>query len=55
MTRREFLRLVALPGLTLRAGPVGAQPARFDARRAMRHVERLVAIGPHPSGSPERH
>jgi len=53
MTRREFLRLVVLPGLALRAGPVGAQPARLDARRAMRHVERLVAIGPHPSGSPE--
>ncbi len=52
MTRREFLRLTALASLALRADPAGAQSGRFDARRAFRHVEKLVAIGPHPSGSP---
>jgi Zn-dependent M28 family amino/carboxypeptidase len=38
------------------AGPAAAPPARaaaaFDGRAALRHVERLVAIGPRPAGSP---
>jgi Zn-dependent M28 family amino/carboxypeptidase len=29
-----------------------ASPERFDGQRALRHVERLVAIGPRPAGSP---
>jgi len=53
MTRRDFLRLAPLASLALGAAAAGAQAPRLDARRAFRHVERLVAIGPRPSGSPE--
>jgi Zn-dependent M28 family amino/carboxypeptidase len=42
---------VALLALALGTVPAPAQE-RFDGGRALRHVERLVAIGPRPSGSP---
>jgi glutaminyl-peptide cyclotransferase len=31
--------------------PMGDKAAEFDAARAYEHVKRLVALGPHPSGS----
>ncbi len=43
-------KLVALLALGLSVGSVTAGPA-FDPRAAWNHVERLVALGPHPSGS----
>lgn len=44
---------LAVAGLALIAAatPAPAQE-RFDGARALRHVERLVALGPRPSGSP---
>jgi glutaminyl-peptide cyclotransferase len=46
------LVLILLAGLV----PLGAQETRpapsFDGAAALRHVERLVAIGPRPAGSP---
>ncbi len=51
MTRR--LVLVLLLALAV-AGAGHAQARReFDGAAALRHVERLVAIGPRPAGSPE--
>jgi glutaminyl-peptide cyclotransferase len=51
MTRA--LAVVALV-LVLAAGVTAQPPApgRFDGAAALRHVERLVAIGPRPAGSP---
>jgi Zn-dependent M28 family amino/carboxypeptidase len=52
------VRLVAALLLAVLAGPASeAQPAvasrpAFDGTRALRDVERLVAIGPRPAGSP---
>jgi len=43
-------RALAAGGLLL-AALAWAQPG-FDGQRALRHVERLVAFGPRPSGSP---
>ena len=34
------------------AGPVVAQPPAFDGAAALKHVERLVAIGPRVAGTP---
>ena len=52
-SRRALLRaalLTAIPGaLCRRAGAAG--PPAFDGARALRDVERLVAIGPRPAGS----
>ena len=41
---------VALGALALGAGP--ARPAPFDGAAAFRHLERVVALGPRPAGSP---
>jgi glutaminyl-peptide cyclotransferase len=41
-----LLLLLATAGVAASAGP------RFDGGAALRHVERLVAIGPRPAGSP---
>lgn len=41
-----LLLVVALAGVTVAAEP------RFDGAAALRHLERLVAIGPRPAGSP---
>jgi Zn-dependent M28 family amino/carboxypeptidase len=48
-------RLVLVLLLALVAAGAGRAPARreFDGAAALRHVERLVAIGPRPAGSPE--
>jgi Zn-dependent M28 family amino/carboxypeptidase len=49
-------RLAAAGGLALGAFALGAAPVRpapaFDGAAALRHVERLVALGPRPAGSP---
>jgi hypothetical protein len=37
---------------TLPAAPAAATTGGFDGARAYKHVEQLVAIGPHPAGSP---
>jgi glutaminyl-peptide cyclotransferase len=42
---------LALGAVALGAGPVRPAPA-FDGAAALRHVERLVALGPRPAGSP---
>jgi Zn-dependent M28 family amino/carboxypeptidase len=51
------LATAALAGALLwtpvRAADAPATVARFDGAAALRHVERLVAIGPRPAGSPE--
>jgi hypothetical protein len=46
--------LVALAALVVLASASGgmAPPPTFDGEAARRHVERLVAIGPRPAGSP---
>jgi Zn-dependent M28 family amino/carboxypeptidase len=44
------LALLPVAGDVVRAQPVAAR--RFDGQAALRHVERLVAIGPRPAGSP---
>jgi len=41
---------VALGALALGTGP--ARPAPFDGAAALRHLERVVALGPRPAGSP---
>jgi glutaminyl-peptide cyclotransferase len=46
-----FVRVVALAALALGAGPVRPAPP-FDGAAALRHVERVVALGPRPAGSP---
>ena len=50
------LALVLLAALVLAAPAPAAEPARpdatFDGAAAFRHLERLVAIGPRPAGSP---
>ena len=38
--------------LLLGAAGLAAQPSKFDGAAALRHVERLVAIGPRVAGSP---
>jgi Zn-dependent M28 family amino/carboxypeptidase len=43
--------LAVLSG-SVRAAEAPATAARFDGVAALRHVERLVAIGPRPAGSP---
>jgi glutaminyl-peptide cyclotransferase len=49
-------RLAVAGGLALGAFALGAAPVRpapaFDGAAALRHVERLVALGPRPAGSP---
>jgi len=51
--RARAVVLVALVATAL-AGSGAAQGARaFDGAAAFRHVEKLVAIGPRPAGSPE--
>ena len=59
MTRRHVALAVALVGALLLARGLlppaaGAAdpPAKLDGTAALRHVERLVALGPRPSGSP---
>ena len=42
--------LAALPGLARRGASAATHPA-FDGTRALRDVDRLVAIGPRPPGS----
>ncbi|MBM3217980.1 MAG: M28 family peptidase [Candidatus Rokubacteria bacterium] len=51
MKRHGLVVLLALVALAT----AGQTPARreFDGAAALRHVERLVAIGPRPAGSPE--
>ena len=48
--RRRAVAVAALV-LAVVAAPAPAQD-RFDGARAFRHVERLVALGPRPAGSP---
>jgi hypothetical protein len=52
LRRRAMLGalLAALPGLARRRASAATYPA-FDGARALRDVERLVAIGPRPPGS----
>jgi glutaminyl-peptide cyclotransferase len=53
VTRRAAILTVALTLAVL--APLTAQeprPPAFDGAAALRHVERLVAIGPRPAGSP---
>ena len=51
---RRLLLLVLLIVVVLGVVRGEAQPRReFDGAAALRHVERLVAIGPRPAGSPE--
>jgi Zn-dependent M28 family amino/carboxypeptidase len=49
-------RLAVAGGLALGVFALGAAPVRpapaFDGAAALRHVERLVALGPRPAGSP---
>ena len=44
--------VLAALGAVLLAAANAAEPARFDGSLAFRHIERLVAIGPRPAGSP---
>lgn len=46
------LLLAALAGPASEARPAAASRPVFDGTRALRDVERLVAIGPRPAGSP---
>ena len=48
--RRALLVVAAVALLQLAAAE--SSPPRFDGAMALRHVERLVAIGPRPAGSP---
>jgi glutaminyl-peptide cyclotransferase len=48
--RRALLVVAAVALLQLAAAE--SSPPRFDGTMALRHVERLVAIGPRPAGSP---
>jgi Zn-dependent M28 family amino/carboxypeptidase len=50
VSRRAFVA-VALALLASIATPAIATTARFDGVAALRHIERLVAIGPRPAGS----
>jgi Zn-dependent M28 family amino/carboxypeptidase len=55
--RERRLAAVALACALVLSAPVGAAdapgtPARFDGAAALRHVERLVVLGPRPAGSP---
>jgi Zn-dependent M28 family amino/carboxypeptidase len=43
--------VLALGALALGAGPIRSAPP-FDGAAALRHVERVVALGPRPAGSP---
>jgi hypothetical protein len=57
--QRRTLAVLALAGVALVAVAVAARAQapraelRVDGAAALRHVERLVAIGPRPAGSPE--
>jgi Zn-dependent M28 family amino/carboxypeptidase len=52
----RLLSLAVVVVLALASGVPGGAPARtstaFDGGAALRHVERLVALGPRPAGSP---
>jgi Zn-dependent M28 family amino/carboxypeptidase len=48
---RSILAIAAVVVLVL-AGQAGAQPPAFDGAAALKHVERLVAIGPRVAGTP---
>ena len=50
MTRGGLGALVL--AATLAGAAVAAQPEPFDPARAWTHLERLVALGPRPAGSP---
>ena len=54
--RRAGIGVTVLVILQAWLFPLGAQDTRlppvFDGAAALRHVERLVAIGPRPAGSP---
>lgn len=50
--RRRTAPLVGLALVLVAATLAGAAPATFDGAAALRHVERLVAIGPRVAGSP---
>ncbi len=49
--RSGLLAVTLAAALGLPGAPPEAEPARFDGAAALRHVERLVAFGPRPSGS----
>jgi glutaminyl-peptide cyclotransferase len=51
-TRSAFTLVVALLFVGTIAGSLRADSRRFDGTAAFRHLERLVAFGPRPSGSP---
>jgi glutaminyl-peptide cyclotransferase len=53
LSRRALLRAAVLAALagTRPRGATAAAPPAFDGVRALRDVERLVAIGPRPAGS----
>ena len=51
MSAVRTLLLASLLALAL-ASPAPGQAPRFDGAAALRHLERLVAIGPRPAGSP---
>jgi hypothetical protein len=48
----QLALLLALLGVAALVGPAHGDALRFDGGAALRHVERLVAIGPRPAGSP---
>ena len=57
MNRARLLSVVAVAVAValLRGGTfetISAAPAKVDGALALRHVEKLVAIGPRPAGSP---
>ncbi|HYE89462.1 MAG TPA: M28 family peptidase, partial [Terriglobales bacterium] len=54
MSARRLRLALLLLSLVVGAGSGVAQAAReFDGAAALRHIEKLVAIGPRPAGSPE--
>jgi Zn-dependent M28 family amino/carboxypeptidase len=52
MMNRSRRILVSVLALVLLGGATGAAPPKFDGAAALKHLERLVAIGPRVAGTP---